>query len=147
MPYHRLALVSAVLFGISSLAQETVDRPRDDDAPRITINRQAVLPVGAPQLENAIVYVTIEDTTELDDGEPGRIARLELHRLSTNGGPIKFTLGPIAPPSPDVFFNIRVHVDLDRDGEISQGDYLSLGRYSAFAQKGEGPPIRLQLVR
>ena len=151
MLHRHLAFASAALFGVPVLGRDaTAGGPGVAPASQLTVNREAALPAGAPPLKDATIFITIEDVTELDEKGPERIARLELRRVSNGGaeaGRIKFSLGPIASPPPDAFYNVRVHVDVDGDGQVSKGDYLSLGRYNVLVREGEDATIRLEAVQ
>jgi uncharacterized lipoprotein YbaY len=80
------------------------------------------------QLRNATVYVRLEDVSRAD--APSRIvAEQVLSGVSfAEGTPLRFELRGVLPGG-SLSCRLRVHVDVDGDGQVSLGDYVSTESY------------------
>jgi uncharacterized lipoprotein YbaY len=78
-------------------------------------------------LREARVYVRLEDTSRAD--APSRIvAEQTLSGAAlAEGTPLRFELRGALPGGGPC--NLRVHVDVDGDGQVSPGDYVSMESY------------------
>ena len=78
----------------------------------------------------ATVYVRLEDVTRAD--VPSVVVAEQIIQdvsySADNQQEIAFLLTGMAP-DPRARYNVRVHVDVDGDERISQGDYLSMQSY------------------
>ena len=76
------------------------------------------------------VYVRLEEVTRAD-APATRVAEAVLSGVHLGRGPgsIPFELHNVAT-SPGGHYSVRVHVDVDRDGKISRGDYVSTQSHS-----------------
>jgi uncharacterized lipoprotein YbaY len=100
-----------------------------------------VMVEGARGLSGARVRVALEDVSRAD--APATIIAEELMRDvtydPTQGRPLPFRLdGEI--PDERASYVVRVHVDVDGDGEISQGDFISMESYPVLTH---GNPDRV----
>lgn len=80
------------------------------------------------QVRNATVYVRLEDVSRVD--APSRIVAEQV--LSggafAEGQPLRFELRGVLPGGSGSC-RLRVHVDVDGDGQVSPGDYVSTESY------------------
>lgn len=98
-------------------------------------------------LDAARVYVRLEDTTMLDVAAVEVVQQeILLNDQDLSRGQLTFDL-PVVHPDPSHSYNVRAHVDMDGDGGISRGDYISVQGYPVLTF---GFPthvrIRLRLV-
>ena len=81
-------------------------------------------------VSKATVYVRLEDVSRLDAASR-LISEAVLHDVSLPGGDkdrLKFDLyGEVPDAKAD--YNVRVHVDVDGDGQVSRGDYITMESY------------------
>lgn len=98
-----------------------------------TIPFPAALPAGPP----ATISVRIEDISRAD-------APATVHAAVTLAGvpippsldaPVTFAI-PVASFDPRARYSVRVHVDRDGDGRVSQGDLVSTSLNSVLTQGG-----------
>ena len=77
--------------------------------------------------DRANVTIRYEDASRMGDATPRRIAQTVMRNIAIDARdlrPIPFTIDiPDAQFSPA--HSLRVHVDLDRSGVITSGDYIS----------------------
>lgn len=104
-----------------------------------------VLDRGAAAFTGATVNVYVENVTDLD-ARAQITAHLVINKVS-GGGPkaamIHFTLGEFSPAQ-DASYNVRVHIDVNADGRISRGDYISNTRYPVLDRK-EAERLRIKV--
>ena len=81
-------------------------------------------------LSKAVAYVRLEDTS-LADAPSRVVSGQRLMRL-----PERLTTAGITPfnlharrPDPKSTYSVSVHVDVDRDGKVSMGDYINTESY------------------
>jgi putative lipoprotein len=82
----------------------------------------------------ATVYVRLEDVSLMDIAAP-TVAETILRDVRAGGqAPTQLEFTVAAPPlEPKVRYNVRVHVDVDADGQVSIGDYVSTISHSVKA--------------
>jgi uncharacterized lipoprotein YbaY len=95
------------------------------------VSGEIVFGLPTPEdLSEAIAYVRLEDTS-LADAPSRVVSEQRLTRLQeqlTTAGTVPFNLH--APrPDPKSSYSVSVHVDLDRDGKVSRGDYINTESY------------------
>jgi hypothetical protein len=82
---------------------------------------------GTRSFAGAIVYVRLEDVSRLDAPSAviaEQVIRDVAHQAGSQQG-LEFSLyGQI--PDDQASYTVRVHVDVDGDGRVSRGDYLSM---------------------
>lgn len=123
-------------------------RPQDEGQ---TIRGEIVFPAPVPSFKDATVNISLEVVTELDV-KAGIAARLSLLKISQGGprpAPLRFALGEFRL-DPDNEYNLRVHIDVDRDGQVSRGDFVSYESTPVAAGKPAGAariPVKVQQVR
>jgi hypothetical protein len=86
---------------------------------------------AAPTFTGARAVVLLEDVTYADI-EATPLAEAVIEHVNHTAGTaerIPFTLQGLPPPSTIRNAAVRVHVDVDGDGEISPGDLISRERY------------------
>jgi uncharacterized lipoprotein YbaY len=98
------------------------------------------------QLRNATVYVRLEDVNRAD--APSRIVAEQV--LSggafAEGKPLRFELRGVLPGGSGSC-RLRVHVDVDGDGQVSPGDYVSTESYPVTAWTAQADmQVRVQKV-
>jgi uncharacterized lipoprotein YbaY len=85
-------------------------------------------------LTGAIVYVRLEDVSRVD--APAKIAAEQVIRGVRTGGDVRFLhfaiRGDEDELEPHARYVVRVHVDVDNDGEVSVGDYVSTASHPIF---------------
>jgi hypothetical protein len=86
-------------------------------------------PAGAP------VVVQVLDTTYAD--APARVVAETTGEVAPTGGLQKVELHPQLESSSD--YRVRAHVDVDRDGTVSPGDFVTTAAHPARA----GEPVRV----
>lgn len=78
----------------------------------------------------ATAYIRLEDTSRADAAS-SIVAEQVIHNVShqTNGDDrLKISLrGQI--PDEKASYSVRVHIDVDGDGKVSQGDYINMQSY------------------
>jgi len=81
----------------------------------------------APERASA-VYIRVEDVSYSD--APAKVFAEEVLRDVRISGrePLSFSL-PVGDPSPTDEYSVSVHVDVDGDGKISPGDFISVQSY------------------
>ena len=75
------------------------------------------------------MYVRLEDVSLAD--AVAKVVAQQVMRAVNIGGPsgrLTFEI-PAAPRRPDAEYGVRVHVDVDGDGQVSVGDYTSTQSY------------------
>jgi uncharacterized lipoprotein YbaY len=79
--------------------------------------------------QDVTVYVRVEEVSRLD-APASRVAEVVLRGVHIFPGspPIPFTMGEIFPV-PSRRYVVRVHADVDGDGKVSRGDYVSVQSY------------------
>ena len=108
---------------------------------------------GAPVVEGEIVfdgevrafagakaYVRLEDVSRAD--APAAVVAEQVLEASAAGGraaPLSFALSGAAPDA-RAAYSVRVHVDVDGDGRIGPGDYVTTESYPAVTR---GHPSRV----
>jgi uncharacterized lipoprotein YbaY len=84
-----------------------------------------LLPHDAPAAQGVPIYVRLLETSYAD--APARvIATQQLHAVRLEGGsshPFELTIERLDPKG---HYIIDAHVDLDRDGRIGRGDYITM---------------------
>jgi uncharacterized lipoprotein YbaY len=95
----------------------------------VLVSGQIILD-GTRSFSGVTVYVRLEDVTRV--GAPSvTVAEQVIPEVSYRAGSrqeVAFDLTG-REPDPRARYNVRVHVDVDDDGRISQGDYLSTQSY------------------
>jgi uncharacterized lipoprotein YbaY len=91
----------------------------------------------------AIVYVRLEDVSRAD--APATVVAEQVIREARPGpqaGGLEFTLhgGPLDPQRR---YSVRVHVDMDGDGAVGAGDYVSTTSHPVWADR---VPVRLSVA-
>lgn len=78
-------------------------------------------------VSNATIYIRLEDVSRADAAST-LITEEVLQDVSLLGDRLKFNLyGEISDAKAD--YNVQVHVDIDGDGQVSQGDYITMESY------------------
>jgi hypothetical protein len=79
--------------------------------------------------QNVTVYVRIDETSHAD-AAAARLAEVVLHGVSIFPGspPLGFTMRELIPRASGRY-SVRVHADVDGDGRVSRGDYISMQSY------------------
>ncbi len=105
---------------------------------------------GTPGFESADLRLQIEDVSRADAGSRV-VARLIVPGLSRSEGadnPIDFALRTDAELQKGASYVMRAHVDVDRSGGVSRGDFVSTQSYPIDqAQLPATLDILVKLVR
>lgn len=104
------------------------------------VTGEIVFPGGMPPKVPAI-YVRVEDVS-YSDAPAQTVAEEVLRdvRIPENGS-LGFSL-PVGEPQPSADYSVRVHADVDGDGEISSGDFISVQRHPVLTY---GQPNRVTI--
>ena len=79
------------------------------------------------------VYIRLEDVSRTDIAARV-VTEKVIHNKSVRGKLLKFTIkGDRLDPR--AHYGIRAHIDLDNDGQISKGDYVSVVSYPIDAKQ------------
>src|SRR5215831_3208512 len=83
----------------------------------------------ARSAQNVTVYVRVDETSRAD-APASRLAEVVLHGVSIFPGspPLGFTMRDLVPRASGRYL-VRVHADVDGDGRVSRGDYISMQSY------------------
>lgn len=78
---------------------------------------------------NVTVFVRVQDTSHTDAGAPTVVEQvLRGVNIVPRAQPIPFTVHGI-PQNPRARYTVRVHADVNGDGIVSRGDYVSTQSY------------------
>jgi uncharacterized lipoprotein YbaY len=91
----------------------------------------------------ATVYVRLEDVSRAD--APATVVAEQVIREAHPGaqaGGLAFTLHG-SPLDPRRRYGVRVHVDVDGDGAVGAGDYVST---TSYAVRADRVPVRLSVA-
>jgi len=98
---------------------------------------------GTRSFTGATVYVRLEDVSRLDAPSmviAEQVIRSVVHQAGSQQG-LEFSLyGQI--PDEQASYTVRVHVDVDGDGRVSHGDFLSMESYPVLTH---GYPNRVKV--
>jgi hypothetical protein len=84
----------------------------------------------APPFTGATMYVRLENITAADiasDAVAEYVERDVAFDPKTSSGLLFAIAGNL--PDPRASYAVRVHIDIDRDGAVSQGDFISMQSY------------------
>jgi uncharacterized lipoprotein YbaY len=91
---------------------------------------EIVFDPAPPSLSGATVYVRLRDTSLAD--APSRVvaeqAMTRVEGLPPGGGELTFAL-PLESADARRTYTVSVHVDLDNDGRVGPGDFISTESY------------------
>jgi uncharacterized lipoprotein YbaY len=92
---------------------------------------------------NVTVYVRVQDTARAD-APSTQVAEKVLRRVNILPGspPLRFKVQAI-PQNPHARYVIRVHADVDGNGIVSRGDYVSTQSYPV---PSSGQPVAVTIV-
>jgi uncharacterized lipoprotein YbaY len=94
------------------------------------VTGEILLPDGAVLPQGAIAYVRLLDTS-LADAPSTTVAELVIHEVAAKligGRSIRFALhGELRDARAS--YTVSVHIDVDMDGRVSVGDYISMQSY------------------
>ena len=101
-----------------------------------TVSGDIKFPMETPSFANATVYIRLEGTGRMD--APAYIVNQQVLRdvsyRAEQGARLEFHLSG-RMENPQESYQLRVHVDLDGDGLISSGDYISMESYPILPQE------------
>jgi len=90
-----------------------------------SVSGTILLPTDAPAAQGVPIYVRLLETSYAD--APAQvIASQQLHAVSVEGGsshPFRLALVRVDPKG---HYTVDAHVDMDLDGHIGRGDYISM---------------------
>jgi len=99
-----------------------------------TISGHIHFPEGTPAFSGATVHVVLEDTSMMDAPAPV-LTEYNLTKVTYQSGTtIGFTFNSITL-NEQVRYNIRVHVSLNGNNTIQQGDYITMQSYPVLTQE------------
>ena len=97
---------------------------------RLLVTGEIVLGEGMDSFSNATVRVRLEDVT-YQDVSSEVVAEQVIRGLSHDRGTERRISFALYGPEPDARadYSVSVHVDLQGDGQVQRGDYLSMQSY------------------
>lgn len=93
----------------------------------ILVYGNVILAEGGPPFDDATIYVRLEDVSRVDSASTV-VAEQVIHHVTASSVPIPFSLSGELPDQ-QALYNVSVHVDVNNDGTLSKGDYLSMESY------------------
>lgn len=97
-----------------------------------------------PSFTGATIYVRLEDITEADAASKtiADYVQRDVAFDPENSGELSFSIAG-DPPDPRASYSVRVHIDLDGDGEVSNGDFISTQSYPVITF---GPATQVSIL-
>jgi hypothetical protein len=85
---------------------------------------------AAPPFTGATMYVRLESITAADIGSEAVADYVERDVAfePKTSSELSFAIAG-NPPEPRVSYAVRVHIDIDGDGQVSKGDFISMQSY------------------
>jgi hypothetical protein len=101
----------------------------------------------ATAFSGATLYITLEDVTYADD-DAITVRELVIRNVAYNTrAPDHLTFEiPFEVPNPSALYSVRIHIDLDDDGEISSGDYVNMQSYPVMT-RGNPSAVSVRVSR
>ena len=100
-----------------------------------TLSGKIVFEADTHAFEGAVVHIRVEDVTRVD-ATAVRVAEKVLQPVSHPAGSTRgpeFQM-PVHLPDPTAHYSVRVHVDVDGDGQVSRGDFISTQSYPVLTR-------------
>ena len=94
----------------------------------LLVTGEVVFEKGARPFKAAAVYIRLEDNSRADAGSVVVAEQVVRDFSYKKGAGLEFKLYG-EPPGEHADCNVRVHVDVDGDGEVSTGDYITMESY------------------
>ncbi len=107
-----------------------------------TIHGEVVMKPSGASFKDANLLIFVEDVS-VKDARARYLAKKEIRKISHDGRPnsvLRFKIEDLKP-EPGHRYQVRVLVDLDRNGRISRGDYRSVRATSVFTEKDRDPLV------
>lgn len=118
--------------------EPTVNAGREMSEPLLTGN---VIVEGGRGFSDAQMRIMVEDVSRLNAAST-RIAEQVIDGVSydpSGGVPLQFSVEGVVP-NDRANYTVRVHVDVDRDGNVSRGDFITMESYPVLTR---GHPERV----
>jgi uncharacterized lipoprotein YbaY len=112
-----------------------------------TVYGEIVFDESAPPFSGAVIHVRLEDVSRAD-AAAREVARLDIPDYSHSQGakPLRFSLN-VGDFDPSSRYELRVHADLNRNGQVDAGDQISTESYPVLTQGyPERATVRLRRV-
>lgn len=110
----------------------------------ILVSGDIVFEEGGPPYDGATVYVRLEDVSRADAASTV-VAEQTIRDIASSDRPIPFRLTG-EPLDERASYIVSAHVDVDGDGTLSPGDYLTMESYPVTAQ-GDRQHITIRVRR
>jgi uncharacterized lipoprotein YbaY len=118
----------------------------DTEDKMVLASGEIVFDEGEAPFEGATVYVRLEDVSRADAASTV-VAEQTLRGIASSQGPVLFRLTG-EPLDPQASYTVSAHVDVDGDGMVSAGDYLTMESYPVSAQSvGEELTVRVRRIQ
>jgi uncharacterized lipoprotein YbaY len=97
-----------------------------------------------PSFAGATIHVRLEDITDVDVAAKtvAEYVQRDVAFDPESGDDLLFAING-DPPDPRASYSVRVHIDLDGDGEVSSGDFISMQSYPVITF---GHPRELSII-
>ena len=100
--------------------------------------------IGAEVFQGATVRVRVEDTSLAD--APARLVGEQIFEKACSTSLLFFSIG-VEPFDEKARYTVRVHIDVDNDGCVSKGDYVSTESYPVLTGgHGDHVDVRVKIV-
>lgn len=111
----------------------------------LLVSGHVLFDADAPPLSNATVYVRLEDVSR-SDIQARFVAEQVMRGISLQpSSPLQFEMrGDVGGEARQL--NVRVHIDVDGDGQISPGDYISMQSYPVVLST-DAPHVQVHVHR
>jgi uncharacterized lipoprotein YbaY len=94
------------------------------------VSGEIIVGAEAQSFSGATVYVRLEDVSRADAASQTAVEQV-LHNVSHQAGRQSRLVIDLRGATPDkrASYAVRVHVDVDGDGQVSRGDYINMESY------------------
>lgn len=134
-----LLIVSATLFSTGCGGQSS-----DDGDDMLLVTGDISFEEGGPSFDDATVFVRLEDVSRADAASIV-IAEQTIQNVSSSDQPIRFRLSG-EPLTERMSYTVSVHVDVDGDGQLTVGDYITMQSYPIVPAE-EAPNVAVLVGR
>lgn len=111
----------------------------------LLVSGQVLFDADSQPLSNATLYVRLEDVSRADAQSRIVAERVIRGVSSQTSSPLLFEIrGNLGSEGRQV--NVRVHIDVDGDGQISPGDYISMQSYPV-SLSANAPHVQVHVHR
>lgn len=110
-----------------------------------TLSGKIVFEANSNAFDDAAIHIRVEDVTRADAAAV-LVAEKVLQPVSRPAGStrdLEFQM-PVHLPDQSARYSVRVHVDVDRNGQITQGDFISTQSYPVLT-RGQPDSVEIKV--